>query len=179
MKKRILIIFILIIIIISVICARNIFYINEKQAIEKSGISNIDILQLVNIENNTIAFYKKNIGEINDNTFLGSAYLNKNIFGFKFVDNAEISGMKNNYLSIQYVPIIGNQKYIQGVINDSTVDRIKVFDIQNGKVKLAEIVENEKLKFWYCYLPESNIINLEITCYSPDGIKIHSELYKE
>lgn len=148
--------------------------IEEALGIEKN--TNFKIIHEEATDKGIIAFC---INKNNTNKYLSTAFVSKNIFGYKdlYSGIASIDFINDQrYLTSQYFPAIKDTPlpiYFGIILNDK-IEKVSVKERNSSKIKNAEIINTSNGIIWLIYMDGFKGNEFEIIGYSSNG----TELYK-
>lgn len=178
-KKKLILIITLIIAVILI----SIFIMINRDGREKSieaalnieTTSNYTIIHEEPTDKGSIVF---GISSDNSKEYLGTAFVNKNLFGYKdlYSGFSSIDGFDVRDLTAQYFPGIKETSlpiYFGVILNDD-VESVNVKQSNNSHVKEAKIIEAGGKRIWLVYMNGFEGTEFEVIGYSNDGSSIYS-----
>lgn len=178
-KKKIIIISTLIIAVLviftSIIISSNGRKNSVKQALGIEANTNLKIIHEEPTDKGSIVFISNTD---NSNKYLATAFVNKNIFGYKHLYSgvSSLEGLDRIDLTAQYFPAIKKTSlpiYFGVILNDK-VEKVRVKRNNSTEIKDAKIIETDAYRIWLVYMNGFKGTKFDILGYSNDG----TELYK-
>lgn len=178
-KKKIIIISTLIIallvILISILINSNGRKDSVKQALGIEANTNLKIIHEEPTDKGSIVFISNTD---NSNKYLATAFVNKNIFGYKHLYSgvSSLEGLDRIDLTAKYFPAIEKTSlpiYFGVILNDK-IEKVSVKRNNSSEIKDAKIIETDDYRIWLVYMDGFKGTKFDILGYSNDG----TELYK-
>ena len=177
-KKKIIVIssliIVLLVFVISIVINSN----GRKNSIEQAlGIETYNNLKIIHEEptdKGSIVFISNTD---NSNEYLSTAFVSKNIFGYKYLYSgvSSLEGLDRIDLTAQYFPAIKKTSlpiYFGVILNDK-IEKVSVKQTNSSEIKDAKIIETDDYRIWLVYMNGFKGTKLEILGYSNDGTEIY------
>ena len=147
--------------------------IEEALNIDKS--SNFKIIHEEITDKGSIVF---GIGSNSSKEYLGTAFLNKNLFGYRelYSGTSAIDGFQERDLTTQYFPAIKQTSLpiYFGVIFNDEIKKITVKQNNSSEMKEAKIIKAGDKRIWLMYMNGFKGNEFEVLGYDNDGTNIYS-----
>ena len=168
--------------IISVIIISIFIMVNSKgrerkieEALNIDATSNIKIIHEEPTNKGSIVFC---ISSNNSKEYLSTAFLNKNLFGYRelYSGTSSIDGVEIRDLTAQYFPAIKETSlpiYFGVILNDE-IKAVNVKDSNSSEEKVAKIIEAGNKRIWLVYMSGFKGNEFEVLGYNDNGDYIYS-----
>ena len=146
-----------------------------EEALNISETNNIKIIHEEPTNKGSIIFA---ISSNNSNEYLGTAFLNKNLFGYKdlYSGTSSIDGIDKRDLTAQYFPAIKESPlpiYFGVILNDE-IKAVNVKENNSSEMKEAKIIEAGDKRIWLVYMDGFKGNEFEVLGYSDNGDNIYN-----
>lgn len=125
--------------------------------------------------NGSIVF---SIGSNNSNEFLSTAFVNKNLFGYKdlYSGTSSLDGLDIRDLTASYFPAIKQTSLpiYFGVIFNDEIQSVAVKQNNSSKIKDAKIIEADNKRIWLVYMKGFTGTEFEIVGYNKNNDSIYT-----
>lgn len=148
---------------------------NIETALNIGITSNYKIIHEEATDKGSIIF---SISSNNSKEYLGTAFVNKNLFGYKelYSGVSSIDGFGARDLTAQYFPAIKQTSlpiYFGLILNDD-IESVSVKQSNSSHVKEAKIIEAGDKRIWIVYMNGFEGSEFEVIGYSNDGSSTYS-----
>lgn len=137
--------------------------------------SNFKIIHVEPTDKGSIVF---GISSDNSKEYLGTAFVNKNLFGYKdlYSGSSSLDGFEIRDLTAQYFPAIKQTSLpiYFGVIFNDEIKSVVVQQNNSSKIKDAKIIEAGNKRIWLVYMEGFKGTEFEVIGYGSDGSYIYS-----
>lgn len=145
------------------------------EALKIDTTSNYTIIHEEPTDKGSIIF---GISSDNSKEYLSTAFVNKNLFGYKdmYSGVSSIDGLEVRDLTTQYFPAIKKTSlpiYFGIILNDE-IRQVSVRQSNGSEVKEAKIIESGDKRIWLVYMSGFEGSEFEVLGYSNDGSCIYS-----
>lgn len=177
-KKKIIVISSLIIAVLVFVISIVINSNGRKNSVEHAlGIETYNNLKIIHEEptdKGSIVFISNTD---NSNKYLSTAFVSKNIFGYKelYSGVSSLEGLDRIDLTAQYFPAIKKTSlpiYFGVILNDK-IEKVSVKQTNSSEIKDAKIIETDDYRIWLLYMDGFKGTKFEILGYSNDGTEIY------
>lgn len=146
-----------------------------EEALNISETNNIKIIHEEPTNKGSIIFA---ISLNNSNEYLGTAFLNKNLFGYRdlYSGTSSIDGIDKRDLTAQYFPAIKESPlpiYFGVILNDK-IKSVNVKEGNSSEIKEAKIIEAGDKRIWLVYMDGFKGNEFEVLGYSDNGDNIYN-----
>ena len=146
-----------------------------EAALNIETTSNSEIIYEEPTDKGSIIF---GISTENSKEYLFTAFVNKNLFGYKdlYSGVSSIDGSDTRDLTVQYFPAIKQTSLpiYFGVILNNEIETVSVKQVNSSEVKMAKIIEAGDTRIWLVYMNGFEGSEFEIDGYSRNGTCIYS-----
>lgn len=146
-----------------------------QEVLDKNSYSNFEIIHEEYTDKGSILF---SINVDNNKKYLSTAFVSKNIFGYKdlYSGVSSIDGLEERDLTIQYFPAIKQTSlpiYFGVILNDEIV-KVNVRQSNNSEIKNAKIIDTGDIRIWLIFMEGFKGTAFEIVGYNNS----EKEIYK-
>ncbi|MDV4149976.1 hypothetical protein R0131_03920 [Clostridium sp. AL.422] len=140
-----------------------------------NATSNFKIIHEESTDKGSIVF---GISSNNSKEYLGTAFVNKNLFGYRelYSGTSSIDGFEKRDLTAQYFPAIKQTSlpiYFGVILNDK-IKTVSVKQSSSSEMKDAKIIEAGDKRIWLVYMSGFKGTEFEVLGYDNDGSYIYS-----
>ncbi|MDU5107347.1 hypothetical protein [Clostridium sp.] len=146
-----------------------------QEVLDKNPNGNFEIIHEEYTDKGSILF---SINVDNNKKYLSTAFVSKNIFGYKdlYSGVSSIDGLGERDLTIQYFPAIKQTSlpiYFGVILNDEIV-KVNVRQSNNSEIKNAKIIDTGDIRIWLTFMEGFKGTDFEIVGYNNS----EKEIYK-
>lgn len=145
-----------------------------KQALGIETNNNLRIIHEEPTDKGSIVFISNTD---NSNKYLSTAFVSKNIFGYKdlYSGVSSLEGLDRVDLTANYFPAIEKTSlpiYFGVILNDK-IEKVNVKQTNSSEIKDAKIIETDDYRIWLVYMNGFKGKKFDILGYTNDGTEVY------